>query len=222
MKRTVLLFACVCLLGGLLAACGEPAAEEAVPAGETTVSDEAASLIDPVNAEQSADEAAAAAPDEIDEELREQGLNVMSSDRTGEIVAEINNRRAEAGCPAVTPQPLLAIAAQGHAEDMAVRNYLNHTNLDGLPFSQRISNTGYAWLQSAENIAAGVGEPGSVVQMWMDSPQHRTNMLNCEMLEMGIGYAFQDTDQADVVLPNGSVSGPFMHYWVLNLALPAQ
>jgi uncharacterized protein YkwD len=210
MKQTTWLLTSLLMLSMFVAACAQ-------------APDTAGTLIEPETSTQSEEEARAALPEDgVDEETVEQGMGIMNSDKPAALLAELNNARAENGCPALTPAPLLAVAAQGHAEDMAVRNFLNHTNPDGIDFSQRITNAGYGWSASGENIAAGVSEPAQVLQLWLNSPAHREAMLNCGYTEAAIGYAFEQNDQGNVVLPDGSNQGPFLHYWVLNLATPLQ
>ncbi len=145
----------------------------------------------------------------------------QSHSPTDQVIALINEQRLAHGCPALTPHPLLAAAAQGHAEDMAVRNYLNHTTPEGVTFSQRISNTGYAWSHAAENILVGLNAPDAIVATWMSSPDHRSNILDCTLTEVAVGVAYQADDGADVVFPDGSIGGPFYYYWVMDLATPA-
>lgn len=80
-------------------------------------------------------------------------------------------------------------AAQGHATDMATKNYFSHTSQDGRTFDQRISATGYAWTRIAENIAAGYSTPEAVVQGWLNSAGHCSNIMNPNLRELGVGYA---------------------------------
>jgi uncharacterized protein YkwD len=95
----------------------------------------------------------------------------------------------------------LRTAARGHSEDMATRNYFSHTSPDGRTFSQRMSNAGYAgtfpW---AENIAVGQSSPASVVNGWMGSTGHCTNIMNPSFRAIGVGYAY-------------SAGSSYRHYW---------
>jgi uncharacterized protein YkwD len=141
---------------------------------------------------------------------------------TDQVIALVNAERSAYGCGPLVANPQLAVAAQRHAEDMAVRNYLHHTNLDGLTFGQRITNSGYSWLQAAENIAVGTDNPQTIVQLWMYSPTHRSALLNCAMTEVAVGVAYEANDQGNVVFPDGSIGGPFYHYWVMDMAAPAR
>lgn len=211
MQRTIALLVGLLIAGVVVAGCGTPTSDTATAPVE---------LIEPENTAQSADDAQANAAD-VDPATSEEGLGILNSDLPAQAIAATNERRAAVGCPALTPNPQLAVAAQRHAEDMAVRDYLNHTNPEGLAFFQRISETGYAWLKSGENIAAGTADANATVAQWEASPAHRDAMFDCTYTEVGIGYAFQENDQNNVVLPDGSRNGPFFHYWVMTLGQPA-
>jgi uncharacterized protein YkwD len=98
----------------------------------------------------------------------------------------------------------LRAAARAHSEDMATRNYVSHTSLDGRTFDQRMREAGYngafPW---AENIAAGSSSPESVVIGWMGSPGHCANIMAGTARATGIGYFYRA----------GSNYG---HYWTQN------
>ncbi|WP_210408295.1 CAP domain-containing protein [Allokutzneria sp. NRRL B-24872] len=99
-----------------------------------------------------------------------------------------NGHRAEAGCPALTPNPQLAASAQAHSEDMAAQNYFSHTGKDGSDPGQRMARAGYVGRSWAENIAAGYRDAEKTVRQWMNSEGHRKNILNCDLRELGVGF----------------------------------
>ncbi len=63
-------------------------------------------------------------------------------------------------------------AAQAHAIWMEQHNQLSHEG-----FLDRVRAAGYIGF-SAENIAMNSGSVASTFAMWMDSPGHRTNIVN--------------------------------------------
>ena len=69
--------------------------------------------------------------------------------------------------------------AQAHSQDMADRDFFSHTGSDGRSPFQRMRDAGYSYRRAAENIAAGSTSPAEVVDMWMGSPGHRANILDC-------------------------------------------
>ncbi len=90
----------------------------------------------------------------------------------------------------------LSVAARRHAQDMAAKNYFDHTSLDGSSFVDRIRRAGYMrgarrWAV-AENIAWGSGSqatPRAIGRAWMKSPGHRANLLSSSYREIGVGVA---------------------------------
>ncbi|MEU6065476.1 MULTISPECIES: sigma-70 family RNA polymerase sigma factor [Streptomyces] len=104
-----------------------------------------------------------------------------------QVVALVNKERANAGCGPLTENAQLEKAAQAHSDDMAARNFFDHTNPDGADPGQRITAAGYRWSTYGENIAQGQQTPQSVMDSWMNSPGHRANILNCSFKEIGVG-----------------------------------
>lgn len=105
-----------------------------------------------------------------------------------EVVGLVNAERADADCPELRVDERLVAAARGHSEDMAERDYFDHTSPDGDGPGERAREAGYQeW--SGENIAMGYPTAEAVVDGWMDSDGHRANILNCESVATGVGVA---------------------------------
>ncbi|MFD5897187.1 CAP domain-containing protein [Streptomyces sp. NPDC060366] len=104
-----------------------------------------------------------------------------------------NEERARAGCPKLNSDVALGRAAQRHSMDMAKHDFVGHTGSHGSTMETRAQDAGYSgWRSLAENVAAGQRSPAAVVRSWMDSPDHRANMLNCSLTHMGVGYVKKD------------------------------
>ena len=80
---------------------------------------------------------------------------------------------------------------------MVAHQYFSHDSLDGGSPFQRIAQFGYPGHGHAcalgENIAAGVrssGTPAAIVNAWMNSPDHRANILNGSYRDAGMGVAY--------------------------------
>ena len=107
----------------------------------------------------------------------------------------INDFRAQNGVGPLTLSPTLTNAAEFHSQDMANRNYFSH-DLPGIgSWSDNISNNGYYDGNRAENIAAGYSSAADTVNQWINSPGHRTNMLNANLTAIGIGSAYSPNSQ---------------------------
>ncbi|MFT5679588.1 MAG: hypothetical protein ACI8RZ_000492 [Myxococcota bacterium] len=67
---------------------------------------------------------------------------------------------------------------------------------------ERIDSTGFAGFAVGENIAAGYGSASSVVNGWLDSDGHCSNLMNPDATLTGVGYY--------------SGNGEYGEYWTQN------
>jgi uncharacterized protein YkwD len=137
-------------------------------------------------------------------------------------VCLLNRERARAGLPALHVNGLLSAASLEHSRDMVRQRYFDHTSLDGRTVSDRLHAVGYARGFSAsagENIAFGYAKastPAAIVQLWMNSPGHRADILRRSFTEIGIGIAtgapelpaFKQQDSATYTTDFGGVPDP--------------
>ncbi|MBX0329879.1 CAP domain-containing protein [Oscillochloris sp. ZM17-4] len=132
------------------------------------------------------------------------------------VVALVNSERAAAGCAPLTVNDHLVAAAQGQSRDMAVYDFVSHTNPDPsrATLSQRATAAGYSWSLLGENVAAGQKTSAAVMSSWMSSGGHRDNILRCAYTEIGVGYY----RQADDTFPGGSWG--YQHYWTQVFGRP--
>jgi len=122
-----------------------------------------------------------------------------------QVLDLVNTSRRRGGCDDLSLDRRLILAAQGHAVDMARRDYFAHESRNGDGAGDRVSDSGYRWKRYGENIARGADSAYEVVDGWMHSPVHRENIMDCQLEQMGIGLAF-DSDQTP--------------YWVQDFATP--
>ena len=73
---------------------------------------------------------------------------------------------------------------------MGEAGFFEHIGPDGIEPGQRIEKQGYDWSWWGENIAWGYPTPREVVEGWMSSPGHRSNILNAKFADLGVGVAF--------------------------------
>ncbi|MEX0168346.1 CAP domain-containing protein [Streptomyces sp. LMG1-1-1.1] len=104
-----------------------------------------------------------------------------------EVVALANAERERSGCGPLRAEGHLRTAAQGHADDMAARDYYRHDTPEGRDAGDRITGAGYAWSTWGENIHRGPQTPARAMEDWMESPSHRANILNCAFRDIGVG-----------------------------------
>jgi uncharacterized protein YkwD len=84
--------------------------------------------------------------------------------------------------------PLTRIA-QTRADDMARRDYFDHSSPEGRTPWDYLAEAGYRYSDAGENLAAGQRTDEEVVRAWMESQGHRANLLNRAFVETGIGIA---------------------------------
>lgn len=138
-------------------------------------------------------------------------LNQKLGPEAQAVVDLINEERVSAGCDPLQVNSKLVAAAQGHSEDMALNDFFSHTGSNGSTVGQRLAAQGYSYSAVAENIAAGYTTAEAVVNGWMNSSDHRDNILNCNLEETGVGYYF---------LANDTGNQNWHHYWTQVFASP--
>ncbi|MDR3209682.1 MAG: CAP domain-containing protein [Oscillospiraceae bacterium] len=106
-----------------------------------------------------------------------------------QIIFELTNAfRAFNGLAPLTWNDQLAKAARAHSEDMAVKGYFDHDSPDGRGLRERLDAVGYRWYTAGENIIAGYSNGVSAVDGWINSEEHRENMLKRGFEEIGVGW----------------------------------
>jgi uncharacterized protein YkwD len=104
------------------------------------------------------------------------------------MLTAVNAVRAEAGLGPLSPSPTLEAVAEGHACDMAQRDYFSHQSPDGTSLVHRLRAGGYRMRAAVENIAAtSTTDPKSVVRMWRGSPGHFANLVSPRVDQVGFG-----------------------------------
>lgn len=108
-----------------------------------------------------------------------------------EVVRYTNDARARNGLAAFRVSPALMEAARIHAAQMAQYRRQDHT-ISGAEYptlQSRLQAVGYNYANAAENVAWNQSSARSVVDTWMNSSGHRSNILNSQLTEMGAAMA---------------------------------
>lgn len=106
-----------------------------------------------------------------------------------QIIALTNAKRAENGVGQVTNNQLLANAAAAKAANMLSENYWAHNSPSGKTPWSFIAAAGYKYIYAGENLARDFGDAQSVVNAWMNSPSHKSNLLDKNFKEIGVAVA---------------------------------
>jgi uncharacterized protein YkwD len=101
----------------------------------------------------------------------------------------VNAQRRAQGVAALGLDARLTRAACAHADDLHATGRLDHTGSDGSHVGDRVERAGYRWSYVAENLAdTRASRPVDVVREWMQSPEHRKNLLNRSATAIGVAH----------------------------------
>ncbi len=105
------------------------------------------------------------------------------------LVDETNQSRTAKDLPALVESPLLDVAARDKANDMAANNYFAHTSPSGLTPWYWFEQVGYGFTYAGENLAVNFSDSQDVTNAWMNSVEHRANILNTNFTQIGMATA---------------------------------
>ncbi len=125
------------------------------------------------------------------------------------IYSLTNVERQSAGVPALSLNSRLSTAAENKAKDMFANDYWAHVSPTGVEPWSFITNAGYSYTAAAENLAKDFLTSSGVITGWMDSSEHRDNMLNPAYKDVGFAVM------------NGSLLGSQTTLVVAMYAAPA-
>jgi Cysteine-rich secretory protein family len=102
-----------------------------------------------------------------------------------QLLQDTNLAREANGLPPLTLNSELTHAAQMKANDMFAKDYWAHVSPNGTTPWVWIRQAGYNYLYAGENLARGFTTSQDVVNAWMNSPEHRANMLSPNYTDIG-------------------------------------
>jgi len=126
------------------------------------------------------------------------GKQVLSLVNAARGKARKCGRKQFAAVPPLTLSAVLSRAALIHSQDMANQNFFEHRGSDGSMVGERTARVGYKWRTVGENIADGAETAEAVVELWLKSPGHCTNIMAPVFTEMGIAYAVNRNSDAGI------------------------
>ena len=146
---------------------------------------------------------------------QQQVLGTQRDFSSSSLLQATNQDRQQSQEPVLNLNLQLSTAAQAKANDMVQHNYWSHNSPDGQTPWNFITNAGYNYQLAGENLAYGFTSAQAVITGWMNSSEHRANMLNSAYSDVGFGVAsatnFQDKGPETVVVaeygePSGAVA----------------
>lgn len=107
-----------------------------------------------------------------------------------EVAVLVNKERKANGLKPLRLSPQLSEAALVRAKEIPIS--FSHTRPDGSNCFTAISEQNISYKTAAENIAYGQKNPDSVMNAWMNSSGHRSNILNKNVDYIGVGVNYQN------------------------------
>lgn len=114
---------------------------------------------------------------------------LTASVAASDVASLTNEARITNGLPPLAVSPLLTQAAQLKAEDMARNSYYAHESPEGKSPLYWLDLVGYNYLNAGENLVIDRTTALQAVNAWMNSPDHRENILRPQFTQFGIGVA---------------------------------
>jgi hypothetical protein len=105
------------------------------------------------------------------------------------LLDDTNQQRTNNDLASLNLNDKLDQAAQAKADDMAARDYWSHDTPDGQTPWTFITAAGYNYQTAGENLAYGFTTADGTITGWMNSPEHRANILNSSYHDVGFGIA---------------------------------
>ncbi|HEX7483843.1 MAG TPA: CAP domain-containing protein [Candidatus Saccharimonadales bacterium] len=112
-------------------------------------------------------------------------LGIEENISSVDLLGDTNARRAEAQLQPLQVSDELNRAAFLKAQDMLQRQYWAHAAPDGTQPWKWLGDVGYNYSHAGENLAKNFRSADAVTTAWMDSPEHRANVLSTNYHEVG-------------------------------------
>jgi hypothetical protein len=116
-------------------------------------------------------------------------LGTFSDISNQQLLILTNQQRQNNNLPALTDNSELDQAAANKAADMFSKDYWAHNAPDGTTPWVFIKAAGYNYIYAGENLARGFNSVPDVINAWMNSPEHRQNVLSPNYQNVGFAVA---------------------------------
>ena len=134
-------------------------------------------------------------------------LSDICTQQEWDVLKLTNQERIANGLVPYSVFPALQKAA-GVREQELISLY-SHSRPNGSDCFTVLTEAGLSYRSAAENIAAGQSSARSVVQSWLNSEQHRANILDPKFTHTGMGY----TNQSCTIMSETGI-GRIRNGWV--------
>jgi hypothetical protein len=125
---------------------------------------------------------------------RESNITVNS------LLDDTNKARINSGVERLVLSDKLSQAAYMKAQDMLDKQYWSHDSPDGVGPWKWFTDVDYNYDVAGENLAKNYNTSDAVVLAWMDSPEHRDNVINGDYQDVGFAVVSGEIDDRPVTL----------------------
>ena len=134
---------------------------------------------------------------ETAEASKESSQVLNASDFIYNLLHLINTSRNQNGLPSLNLNASVCNVATIISQDMIDRNYFSHTTPEGKNIFNILQECGIAYGSAGENIQysnpPSNASPGQYFNTWMASNVHRSNILEANYSQIGIGVSFDNS-----------------------------
>lgn len=127
-------------------------------------------------------------------------LGISSNISNQQLLILTNQQRQDNNLTALTDNTELDQAAANKAADMFSKDYWAHNSPDGTTPWIFIKSSGYNYIYAGENLARGFNNTSDVINAWMNSPEHRKNVLSPNYQNVGFAVVTGKLGGEDTVL----------------------
>ena len=116
-------------------------------------------------------------------------LGQNSDVTTRQLLSETNAESAKQNLKPLEINAELSRAASAKAQDMLSNQYWSHTSPSGVEPWRWVEASGYEYSAAGENLAKNFQTTNGVINAWMNSDEHRENILNGSYKDVGFAVA---------------------------------
>lgn len=110
------------------------------------------------------------------------------------LLDQTNVQRQKAGLQPLALNDKLDQAAYSKVQDMFAKQYWAHDAPDGTQPWKWLGDVGYNYDEAGENLAKNFTTSSAAVTAWMNSPEHKANILDINYSEVGFAVASGSLD----------------------------
>jgi hypothetical protein len=117
-----------------------------------------------------------------------------------ELLKETNEERAKVGLSSLVLNDKLNQAANLKADDMFINQYWSHISPSGVTPWKWFGDVDYDYTEAGENLAKDFSSARGTISAWMDSPEHRANILKADYRDVGFAVVSGELNSKSTLL----------------------